>query len=595
MRFVASESFTYVKVQMPGLPSSASETSYSRSTNQPSHQDAYVHLSAEERLAADQSLAIYCKPIELYNMIQERSIGCPIVLPRCLNYKIEVKNKKRIQMTASLSWGDEDTRTVFPLYICLAMPDPNKEDAGFSAAYQIKRKYILRDSFGIDGSTKLQADLILPELKKLAVKARSGSFSVLIYTRVENPDSSSGVNASLASLDLTSYESIAGEYCLYGKVSLESLYLAWNGSPNFRLGQRAEMVSTVDMLPCILKLESVDKSQRISIKDLFNSESERKSTSKQVQITFSAEEFGAKERSPYLTYSSRNLPCSPLSRILRLKEGNVMFHYRYYNNRLQRTEATEDFICPFCLVACASYKGLRCHLVSSHDLFNFEFSASEDCPAVTVSVKTDIQRYEIDANGISEDFIFCAKPFKRRRPENVSFENEKDADPLVLESEIPAGDTELLEKADSEIPAGDTELLERADSEIPAGDTELLEKADGVSNAVVASNPDPDNVPPIPEHDHGTPAVLKVAKKGKLPVGRSGLRNNSLLKKRQFYHSRRGQPMALEEVLSGWDSEDERDEEIENLEEQLLNPLAKEHRQAALVLNNSTVGDVLDK
>ncbi|KAJ1427132.1 hypothetical protein SESBI_09785 [Sesbania bispinosa] len=34
------------------------------------------------------------------------------------------------------------------------------------------------------------------------------------------------------------------------------------------------MVSTVDMLPCILKLESVDKGQRISIKDLFNSEIE---------------------------------------------------------------------------------------------------------------------------------------------------------------------------------------------------------------------------------------------------------------------------------------------------------------------------------
>ncbi|KAJ1435762.1 hypothetical protein SESBI_04710 [Sesbania bispinosa] len=191
--------------------------------------------------------------------------------------------------------------------------------------------------------------------------------------------------------------------------------------------------------------------------------------------------------------------------------------------------ATEDFTCPFCLVACASYKGLRCHLVLSHDLFNFEFSASEDCPAVTVSVKTDIQRYEIDANGIgpnSKDFIFCAKPFKRRRPENVSFENEKDADPLVLESEIPAGDTELLEKADSEIPAGDTGLLEKADSEIPAGDTELLEKADGVSNAIVASQ---DSVPPIPEHDHGTPAVLKVAKKGKLPVGRSGLRKSNVV------------------------------------------------------------------
>lgn len=47
----------------------------------------------------------------------------------------------------------------------------------------------------------------------------------------------------------------AGEYCLWGKVSLESLYMAWDCFPNFRLGQRAEIMSTVDLLPCILKVQ----------------------------------------------------------------------------------------------------------------------------------------------------------------------------------------------------------------------------------------------------------------------------------------------------------------------------------------------------
>lgn len=46
----------------------------------------------------------------------------------------------------------------------------------------------------------------------------------------------------------------AGEYCLCGKVSLESLYMAWDSSPNFHLGQRAEIMSTVDLLPCSMKV-----------------------------------------------------------------------------------------------------------------------------------------------------------------------------------------------------------------------------------------------------------------------------------------------------------------------------------------------------
>ncbi|MQL96717.1 hypothetical protein Taro_029404 [Colocasia esculenta] len=57
-------------------------------------------------------------------------------------------------------------------------------------------------------------------------------------------------------------------------------------------------------------------------------------------------------------------------------------------------EVTEDFSCPFCLAKCASYKGLRCHLTSSHDLFNFEFWVTEEYQAVNVSVKTDVWRSE---------------------------------------------------------------------------------------------------------------------------------------------------------------------------------------------------------
>ncbi|XP_061337508.1 polycomb group protein EMBRYONIC FLOWER 2-like isoform X2 [Gastrolobium bilobum] len=544
---------------MPGYPVAACETTYSIGTDQPSHRDASVHLSAEEELAAEESLSIYCKPVEFYNILQRRAIRNPSFLQKCLDYQIKAKNKKRIKMTVSLSWSVDETQTVFPLHICLARLNPNNKDA---------------ESSGIDGNTLVRANFTLPEVKKLAVEARADSIAILFFTTVENPNSSSGVNASLVPLDLTSYESRVGKYCLCGKVSLQSLYMAWDSSPNFRLGQRAEIMSTVDLLPCILKYEFLNKGGSVSVQDLCNSENV--STSKQVQITISAEEFGAKDKSPYHTHASSEVSSSSLSRIMRLKEGNVMFNYRYYNNKLQRTEVVEDFCCPFCLVKCASYKGLRYHLFSSHDLFNFEFSASEDCQVVNVSVKTDNWRSEIVADGVDpkvQTFIYCAKPLKRRSSENESSENVKDAESLLLESEIPA-DPLLLETEipseplllESEIPA-DPLLLE---SENPAGETELLEKADGVSNAIIQSNPDPDCVPPISEHDHGTSAVRRVAKRGKLQVEHSDSRNTDLLRKRQFYHSRKVQPIALQDVLSGEDSENEIDEEVAGIEERRM-------------------------
>lgn len=47
--------------------------SYSRSADQMCRQDSRVHLSAEEEIAAEESLSIYCKPVELYNILQRRA------------------------------------------------------------------------------------------------------------------------------------------------------------------------------------------------------------------------------------------------------------------------------------------------------------------------------------------------------------------------------------------------------------------------------------------------------------------------------------------------------------------------------------------
>ena len=37
-------------------------------------QDSRLNLSAEEEIAAEESLSIYCKPVELYNILQRRAI-----------------------------------------------------------------------------------------------------------------------------------------------------------------------------------------------------------------------------------------------------------------------------------------------------------------------------------------------------------------------------------------------------------------------------------------------------------------------------------------------------------------------------------------
>ncbi|KAJ6942866.1 PREDICTED: polycomb group protein VERNALIZATION 2-like isoform X2 [Populus euphratica] len=62
------------------------------------HQNCGVeHLSVEEAIAADESLLIYCKPVELYNILRRRAQDNPSFLRRCLRYKIKERRKKRLR------------------------------------------------------------------------------------------------------------------------------------------------------------------------------------------------------------------------------------------------------------------------------------------------------------------------------------------------------------------------------------------------------------------------------------------------------------------------------------------------------------------
>ncbi|GMP23856.1 hypothetical protein CsSME_00001312 [Camellia sinensis var. sinensis] len=551
---------------MPGIPLVARETtnslcncSYTRSADQMCRQDSRVHLSAEEEVAAEESLSIYCKPVELYNILQRRAIRNPSFLQRCLQYKIQAKHKKRIQMTISLSGTSNDgleTQNYFPLYILLARPVNNFAVAENSAVYRFSRACILTISTGAEGKNQAQANFILPEFNKLAADVKSGSLVVLFVSFAEVTNSVCATDPTKSHMAMTSFPSNVEGLCLLGKMPMELLYLSWEKSPNLSLGERAEMMSTVDLHSCFAKLSCMDEDKSIAIQMPHSSGTVN--TPLQVEVIISAEEIGAKEKSPYSSYSCNDMATSSFSHIIRLRTGNVIFNYRYYNNKLQRTEVTEDFSCPFCLVKCASFKGLRYHLPSSHDLFNFEFWVTEDYQAVNVSVKTDIWRPEIVADGVNpkqQTFFFCSKPLRRRKPKNL-VQNAKHVHPLVLDSDFPAALNELLDKTD-----GLAECVER-DTSSP--------NATGVSTATAHSYADPECVQSVPGSNLAPPAMLQFAKTRKLSVERSDPRNRFLLQKRQFFHSHRAQPMELEQVLSDRDSEDEVDDDVADFEDRRM-------------------------
>ncbi|KAJ6703347.1 POLYCOMB GROUP PROTEIN EMBRYONIC FLOWER 2-RELATED [Salix viminalis] len=524
---------------MPGIPLVTRETSsYSRSTiDQMCREDGRgdggggLHLTEEEENAAEESLSMYCKPVELYNILQRRAIGNPSFLQRCLRYKIQVKNKRRIQMTISMPVtlnGAVQSQALFPLYILLARLVSKIGVLEYSAVYHFSRPCVLTNFAGVEGSTQVQANFVLPEMNKLASEVKSGSLYVLLV-------SFAGAQSSMRGIDLTNghLENVGG-CCLLGKMPLDSLYDFWEKSPNLGLGRRVEVTSPVDMSACFLKLTCLTEDNCVLVQIPFNSETVNTS---QLQVNVSAEEVGAKEKSSYHSYTCGDISSSSLSHIIRLRAGNVIFNYRYYNNKLQKTEVTEDFSCPFCLVKCASFKGLRYHLPSSHDLFNFEFWITEEFQAVNISVKTDIWRSEIVADGIDpkqQTFFFCSKKPKRKRPKN------------------------LVQKAKN--------VLDKTLSR-QQGAGELLDKIGG---SAAHAYPDAECAQLVPGNNLAPPAMLQFAKTRKLSIERPDMRNRTLLHKRQFFHSHRAQPMAADQVTSDRDSEDEVDDDVADFEDRRM-------------------------
>ncbi|PHU29130.1 Polycomb group protein EMBRYONIC FLOWER 2, partial [Capsicum chinense] len=543
---------------MPGIPLVARETtnytcycSYSTGTDSMCRQGSATHLSAEEEVAAEESLSSYCKPVELYNILQRRAVRNPSFLQRCLQYKIQAKRKRRIQLAISAlaTVNDESqVQNLFPLCVILAKPVSSAAAVeAYSAVYQFKRACISTSFSGVDGINRAQAKFFLPEINKLSAEIRAGSLAILFVSFAE---------LVRDHVDTSSFPLNLEGHCLLGRMPMELLHLLWDKYPNVTLGERAEMLSTIDLSPCFMKTSCLDKDRRISFQ--YPRCSAALATIQQLQVKVASEEAAARERTRYDSFSYEDIPTTSLRRIIRLRTGNVVFNYMYYNNKLQRTEVTEDFTCPFCLVKCASFKGLRYHLCSSHDLFNFEFWVNEEYQAVNVSVRSDIWRAEIVADGMDpkqQTFFFCSKPLRRRkRPDLV--QNSKHVHPLVLDSDFPTSMNELNDRVNG---VADAVVCDPSSS-----------NGAGVSSATGHLYPDPDSVQSVPGSTLAPPALLQFAKSRKLSVERSDPKNRALLQKRQFFHSHRAQPMALEQVLSDQDSEDEVDDDVADFEDRRM-------------------------
>ncbi|KAK4838744.1 hypothetical protein QYF36_016104 [Acer negundo] len=554
---------------MPGVPIVVHETSScTRSAYQMCREDSRVILSAEVEIAAEESLSVYCKPVELYNILQRRAIRNPSFLQRCLLYQIQEKRRRRIQMTISLSGTvneDKQAQCPFPLYILLARLVSDVAVAQHFAVYRFSRACILTDFTGVEGSTQVHATFKLSEINKLAWKAKHGSLAFLLVNFAGTPNSLCGTDLSRDRLGMMPFSSNDGGHCILGKIPLEELCVMWEKCPNFSLGQRAEVTCPVDMHSCFLKLSCLNKDKCLSIQMPVNSGAS--SMKQQVHVIISAEESGAKEKSPYNSYTCSDVSSSSLSRIIRLRAGNVVFNYRYDNNKLQRSEVTEDFSCPFCLMKCGSFKGMKYHLPSSHDLFNFEFWVTEEYQAVNVSVKTDSWRSEVVSDGVDpkqQTFFFCSRRCRYKRSKSL-VQRSKHVHPLVLEAHLPSGVCELHEKADGgngfrNASTGVVECAQPVPSSFNVAE---------VSSAAAQSCTDPECLQSVSGNNLTPPAMLQFAKTRKLSIERYDPRNR-ILQKREFFHSQRAKPMAIEQVMSDRDSEDEVDDDVADLEDRRM-------------------------
>ncbi|CAL5065029.1 unnamed protein product [Urochloa decumbens] len=491
-------------------------------------------MSPDEKLAAEKDLANYCKPVELYNIIQRRAIKNPAFIQRCLRYNILARRKRRIQITISLS-GRTNTelqgQNIFPLYVLLARPTSNVSLEGHSPIYRFSRVCLLTSFSEFGNKDNTEATFIIPDVKNLST-SRSCNLDIILISCGQVGKSTGEDYCSGNHVESSSLQKLEGK-CSWGKIPTGLLASSLESCVTLSLGTIVELASNVTMRPSFLEAKFLEQDSCLT----FCSHKVDTTGSYQLQLCMSAQEAGARHMSlsPYNSYSYNDLPPSSLSDIIRLRAGNVIFKYKYYHNTMHETEVTEDFSCPFCYVRCGSFKGLGFHLNSSHDLFHYELLVSEDYQVVNVSMKDDCSTNEFVGKGVDPRH----HTFSYRRLKATT-ERIRHVHSHIMESGSPE------------------DAQARSEEDCVQG-----------KNGTSVANASIDPAQTLHGNNLSPPTMLQFGKTRKLSE-RTDPRNRQLLQKRQFFHSHRAQPMALEQVFSDRDSEDEVDDDIADFEDRRM-------------------------
>ncbi|MCO5594322.1 hypothetical protein L7F22_048352 [Adiantum nelumboides] len=267
----------------------------------------------------------------------------------------------------------------------------------------------------------------------------------------------------------------------------------------------------------------------------------------------------------------------------------------------QGTQVTDNFSCPFCVRRCSSLKGLRCHLNSTHDLFTFEILATSDYRLVNVFCQSDVLDPEgnvRDIDGLNDprlkNFMYwskCGRPQKstivlelqagKPQSEGRTFDFEK-GQVSVHKTETPGLIQEQHRKHERSDEQAKVSEAAVQDLKKPRAETEELKTlslvghrfagmaSNGVCLAIAAPRPADKRSVQSTVNTQVLPVKVRVDKHRKSLVERSEARVRFQLQKRQFYHSHTAQPMAIEQLLSDRDSEDENDGAIMDLEDRRM-------------------------
>ncbi|CAH2059215.1 unnamed protein product [Thlaspi arvense] len=202
--------------------------------------------------------------------------------------------------------------------------------------------------------------------------------------------------------------------------------------------------------------------------------------------------------------------------------GGAIFNYMDSNNRILKAEHVKGYSCIFCSMKCGSPKGLKLHLTSSHDIFEYNFRLSNnDHPTIDVSMKPIAVEFGELSDALEKKHYWIPFTFRSKRKRGQRNDGLESLE---------------LQRNRGAITFTRLEIGQSSKSQAP-----LRTRRKGKPRA------------PLPSRRKGKPV--------KLTKGTS----TSLLNKRQFYHSTTGQPMTLEEVMTGEDSES--DEELVDMGE----------------------------